>query len=36
MNFLPKFHPNPSKQLQKQYIHNYYTKYIEIYMQNIK
>ena len=36
MIFLPKFHPTPPEQLYKQYIHDYYTKYIEIYMQNIK
>ena len=30
MSFLPKFHPTPIKTAAKQYIHDYYTKYIEI------
>ena len=34
--FLIKILPKPIKTPVKQYIYDYYTKYIEIYMQNIK
>ena len=36
MNFSPNFFPKPMKTAVKQYIHDYYTKYIEIHMQNMK
>ena len=34
--FLTQISPKPTKTAVKQYIHGYYTKSIEIHMQNIK